>query len=126
MPAKQWDTNIFVHSINNFHASSDIRDGESTVDSSRRLVEVVLSTLEAKLRPVENADRAIQRMMRRMAALSRRVDDGGRELADLARRAEERHAEVSAKLDHLTRKFDSVCEEDVQELEDIIALPSVR
>ena len=87
---------------------------------------MVLSTLDAKLRPVENADRAIQRLMRRVAALATRVEEGNHALAEMTKRQEERHAEINDKLNHLTKKFDSVCEEDVADLEELIALPSVR
>ena len=93
-------------------------------------MEVVLATLESKLRPVENLDRAIQQLMRRVTAIDRKIDSHQKQRARLRAEAADRDARryqaLVQKLDYLAEKFDSVCEEDVQELEDIIALPSVR
>ena len=97
------------------------------------LVEVVLATLESKLRRVENLDRAVQAMMRKVDNVDAKLD---RQFALMARdqkreenKAEERFKVLSDRMDYLTKKFDSVCEVDedyVNPLEDIIALPSIR
>lgn len=56
------------------------------------------------------------------SALAAQAQNGLRAEAD----ARERQAVLVQKLDYLSAKFDSVCEEDVEAVEEIMALPSER
>ena len=95
------------------------------------MMQVILSTLESKLRRVENLDRAVQHLMRKFDSLERIVESNYVAAAivreEEAAKAHQRFSNLDAKLDKLVEKFDSVCEEEETELlEDIIALPSIR
>ena len=95
------------------------------------MFEVVLSTLESKLRRVENLDRAVQHLVRKMDNLEKQVEDHAVTILERVDehegKAVEFRASVGKRLDYLAKKFDSVCEEDVDEVEDLLlASPSVR
>ena len=95
------------------------------------MFEVVLSTLESKLRRVENLDRAVQHLVRKMDHLEKQVEDHAVTILERVDehegRAVEFRAAVGKRLDYLAEKFDSVCEEDIEEVEDLLlASPSVR
>ena len=95
------------------------------------MFEVVLSTLESKLRRVENLDRAVQHLVRKMDNLEKQVEDHAVTILERVDehegRAVEFRAAVGKRLDYLAEKFDSVCEEDIEEVEDLLlASPSVR
>ncbi len=95
------------------------------------MFEVVLSTLESKLRKVENLDRAVQLLVRRVDGLEKKLEGHHAgvmgELEKQGKARSENDAVVNKKLDYLAKKFDSVCEEDVKEAEELLlASPSVR
>ena len=95
------------------------------------MLEVVLSTLENKLRRVENLDRAVQHLVRKIDNLERQVEDHAVTILDRVDEHEAKAVEfrtaVGKRLDYLAKKFDSVCEEDIEEVEDLLlASPSVR
>jgi hypothetical protein len=95
------------------------------------MFEVVLSTLESKLRRVENLDRAVQLLVRKIDRLEKQVEGHHGSVMNRVdeheRSAQEQGVKLDKKLEYLAKKFDSVCEEDVKEAEEILlASPSVR
>ena len=111
--------------------SRNLRGGTEGRDLADGMFEVVLSTLENKLRRVENLDRAVQHLVRKIDNLERQVEDHAVTILDRVDehegKAVEFRAAVGKRLDYLAKKFDSVCEEDIEEVEDLLlASPSVR
>ena len=111
--------------------SRNPKRGSEEKDLVDGMFEVVLSTLENKLRRVENLDRAVQHLVRKIDNLERQVEDHAVTILERVDEHEGRavdfRAAVGNRLDYLAKKFDSVCEEDVDEVEDLLlASPSVR
>ena len=108
-----------------------MKRGSEEKDLVNGMFEVVLSTLENKLRRVENLDRAVQHLVRKMDNLEKQVEDHAVTLLERVDEHEGKAVEfrtaVGRRLDYLAKKFDSVCEEDIDEVEDLLlASPSVR
>ena len=108
-----------------------MRRGSEEKDLVNGMFEVVLSTLESKLRRVENLDRAVQHLVRKIDNLEKQVEDHAVTILERVDehegKAVEFRAAVGTRLDYLAKKFDSVCEEDIEEVEDLLlASPSVR
>ncbi|TRY63771.1 hypothetical protein TCAL_11494 [Tigriopus californicus] len=105
---------------------------DENLSSSRvEMAEVILATLENKLRKVENLDRAVQHLMRRLDGLEAKIDQTNSQaraqIDEKFRVDTDRFNTILSNLDQLKMKFDSVCEEDAKSLEDdFIALPSVH
>lgn len=90
-----------------------------------------MSTLESKLRKVENLDRAVQLLVRKVDGLERKLEGHHAGVMTQLEKADKQRGEdvtaVNKKLDHLSTKFDSVCEEDVKDAEELLlASPSIR
>ena len=108
-----------------------MKRGSEDKDLVNGMFEVVLSTLENKLRRVENLDRAVQHLVRKIANLEKQVEDHAVTILERVDEHEGKAVEfrtaAGKRLDHLSEKFDSVCEEDIEEVEDLLlASPSVR
>ena len=73
------------------------------------MFEVVLSTLESKLRRVENLDRAVQHLVRKMDNLEKQVEDHAVTILERVDehegKAVEFRAAVAKRLDYLAEKF---------------------
>lgn len=94
------------------------------------MLEIVLTTMESKLRRVENLDRAVQHLMRKIDGLEEIIESKAESVIQRIETSEQasiaRHEDTTKKIEYLTKKFDSVCDEDVEEVEEFVALPSVR
>ena len=102
------------------------------------MFEVVLSTMESKLRRVENLDRAVQQLMRKMNSLEARIDSKTanitREIDRLANQLESKMsavgsseslmANINSRLDQLSIKMDEKNVDEEEEEDVFEAQPS--
>ena len=86
-----------------------MKRGSEEKDLVNGMFEVVLSTLENKLRRVENLDRAVQHLVRKIANLEKQVEDHAVTILERVDEHEGRAVEFRAaagkRLDHLSKKF---------------------